>query len=491
MTYLQWIFFALYAVLVASTMVTVLLDNRQPAKAIAWILVLMFLPVIGIILYIFFGQNMRKERLISGKTVGEVTQFPVSDTPTVQNLAQQSVHEKLIRQFETQNNALPYEGNSVEIYTDGYDHFLGMLKAIGRARHHIHLITYIIEDDPLGRLVADALADCVARGVEVRLIYDDVGCWRVPNSFFERMRQRGIQVRAFMPVRFPALTSRINYRNHRKLCVVDGEVAFIGGMNIAMRYVKSWRDTHLCVSGNVVGALQRCFLTDWYFSMEDQERKPEELVERLEVEIGRLESGLKTRKDDFSLVSRPELGHALAQLVTSSPVAEFPVLMLGYVRILLQARDYVYMETPYFLPTEMILSAMRIAAQSGVDVRLMVPRETDTYVVEWASRSYLMEVVESGVTIYLYEGTFNHSKLLVSDDSICTCGSTNIDFRSFEHNFEANMFFYDAEVASRFKQVFFDDLQHCSRIEDELQMQRRPFLHRLWESLLRLFSPLL
>ena len=488
-------------------MIMVLLDNRQPAKAIAWILVLMFLPVVGIVLYIFFGQNARKERLISGQDVAEMAQHLASGSTAQENPVLQGQHDRLIRQFMKQNNALLCEGNGVEIYRDGYEHFLSLLKAIGNARHHVHLMTYIIEDDALGRLVSDALTDCVARGVEVRLIYDDVGCWRVPASFFERMKRGGVDIRAFMPVRFPALTSRINYRNHRKLCVVDGEVAFIGGMNIATRYVKSWRDTHLCVSGNVVTAIQRCFLTDWYFCMEQSERRHGELVERLDLEIGRLEAKVRKTADgtiagsdteksgDGSLsvaaAEKPELKNALAQLVTGSPVAEYPVLMLGYVRILLQARDYVYMETPYFLPTETLLSAMRTAAQSGVDVRLMVPRKTDTYVVERASRSYLMEVVESGVTIYFYEKCFNHSKLLVSDDSICTCGSTNIDFRSFEHNFEANMFFYDPGVAARFKQVFFEDLEHCSRIEDYLQMRRRPFLHRLWESLLRLFSPLL
>ncbi len=480
MSYLQGIFLIFYAILVVGTVVTVLLENRQPTKAIAWILVLMFLPVIGLILYIFFGQNTRKERLISGKTIEEIASeaLPFPEKPT--DLVLPTQHERLIHQFITQSNAIPFEGNEVEIYTRGSDFILGLLKAIGEARHHVHLITYIIEDDPLGRLVADALIDCAARGVEVRLIYDDVGCWRVPSAFFERLKHHGVEVCGFMPVRFPALTSRINYRNHRKICVVDGRVAFIGGMNLAMRYVKEWRDTHLRVSGRVVESIQHCFLTDWYFSLEDDEARQKMLENR----------ELKLEYKPFT-EERKEWNGVLAQLVTSSPVAEYPVLMQGYVRILLQARDYVYMETPYFLPTETILSAMRTAAQSGVDVRLMVPRHTDTYVVEKASRSYLMEVVESGVTIYFYEGSFNHSKLLVADDNICTCGSTNIDFRSFEHNFEANMFFYDKKVASQFKQIFFDDLTRCSRIEDYLQMQRQPFLHRLWESVLRLLSPLL
>ena len=465
-----WIFFAIYALLVVGTMVTVLLENRQPSKAIAWILVLIFLPVVGLILYIFFGQNTRKERKISGKTVEDFSWNALPSHTDQLDASLLDSHGRLMRQFLTQNNAIPLNTDDVAIYTSGYDYFLGLFDALGKARHHVYLITFIFDDDPLGRLVADALADCVASGVEVRLIYDDVGCWRVPTAFFEQMSRRGIDVRAFMPVRFPALTSRINYRNHRKMCIIDDEMAFIGGMNIAIRYVKSWRDTHLRVRGNIVEAMRHCFLTDWHFCQNDSE--PE--------------------KDDFpETLMQPKFEGIPSQLVTSSPVSEYPVLMQGYVRILLQARDYVYMETPYFLPTETILSAMRTAAQSGVDVRLMVPRETDTYVVEWASRSYLMEVVESGVRIDCYEGSFNHSKLLVADDCICTCGSTNIDFRSFEHNFEANLFFYDGDVARRFKQVFLDDLKRCRNFESYLQMQKRPFLHRLWESMLRLLSPLL
>ncbi|MBR6446089.1 MAG: cardiolipin synthase [Prevotella sp.] len=468
--YWYWIFLSLYALLVVGTMVTVLLENRQPAKAIAWILVLIFLPVVGLVLYIFFGQNTRKERKISGKTVEDFSWNALPGYTDQLDASLLDSHGRLMRQFLTQNNAIPLNTDDVAIYTSGYDYFLGLLDALGKARHHVYLITFIFDDDPLGRLVADALADCVARGVEVRLIYDDVGCWRVPTAFFEQMSRRGIDVRAFMPVRFPALTSRINYRNHRKMCIIDDEMAFIGGMNIAIRYVKSWRDTHLRVSGSIVEAMRHCFLTDWHFCLSNSERE----------------------KDDFpETLPQPKFEGIPSQLVTSSPVSEYPVLMQGYVRILLQARDYVYMETPYFLPTETILSAMRTAAQSGVDVRLMVPRETDTYVVEWASRSYLMEVVESGVRIDCYEGSFNHSKLLVADDSICTCGSTNIDFRSFEHNFEANLFFYDGDVARRFKQVFLDDLKRCRNFESYLQMQKRPFLHRLWESMLRLLSPLL
>lgn len=471
MNYLHWIFLSVYALLVVGTMVTILMDNRQPAKAMAWILVLTFIPVVGLILYIFFGQNTRKERLISQQSMDQLTKRSMLEFAEQKDLTLPDAHRTLIQQFINENWALPFKDNNVDIYTGGHDFFLALLGAIGRARHHIHLDTYIIEDDPLGRLVSDALIDRAREGVEVRLIYDDVGCWRVPSAFFERMRQAGIDVRGFMPVHFPAFTSKINYRNHRKLCVVDGQEAFIGGMNIAMRYVKPWRDTHLRVVGGVVYGVQRAFLVDWYF------------VDRT------LISG---RKYYPGLADKPATAPArLAQVVTSNPTSPWADIMQGYVRILLEAREYVYMETPYFLPTEPILFAMRTAALAGVDVRLMVPRHVDSKLVEWASRSYLSEIVESGVQILLYEPCFNHSKLLVSDDSLATCGSTNIDFRSFENNFEANIFFYDRDVALRLKQVFLDDEAHCTRVGEQDAHSQRPFWQRLWESLVRLLAPLL
>ena len=471
MNYLHWIFLSVYALLVVGTMVTILMDNRQPAKAMAWILVLTFMPVVGLILYIFFGQNTRKERLISQQSMDQLTKRSMLEFAEQKDLTLPDAHKTLIQQFINENWALPFKGNNVDIYTGGHDFFLALLGAIGRARHHIHLDTYIIEDDPLGRLVSDALIDRAREGVEVRLIYDDVGCWRVPSAFFERMRQAGIDVRGFMPVHFPAFTSKINYRNHRKLCVVDGQEAFIGGMNIAMRYVKPWRDTHLRVVGGVVYGVQRAFLVDWYF------------VDRTLISGRKYYPGLADKS-----ATAPA---RLAQVVTSNPTSPWADIMQGYVRILLEAREYVYMETPYFLPTEPILFAMRTAALAGVDVRLMVPRHVDSKLVEWASRSYLSEIVESGVQILLYEPCFNHSKLLVSDDSLATCGSTNIDFRSFENNFEANIFFYDRDVALRLKQVFLDDEAHCTRVGEQDAHSQRPFWQRLWESLVRLLAPLL
>lgn len=474
MIYIHWIFILIYAFTVTATILTVLMDNRQPAKTMAWVLVLLFVPVVGIVLYFFFGQNVRKMRFISQRSLDQLTRRSMLEFVEQRELRLPDEYRTQIRLFANQNMSLPFKDNEADIYTSGYDFFPALLRAIAEAKHHIHLEVYIFADDALGRLVADALIARSKAGVEVRLIYDDVGSWRVKKSFFERMRNAGIDVHAFMPVKFPAFTSKVNYRNHRKLCVIDGTVGFIGGMNIALRYVKGtprqpWRDTHLCVRGGAVYALQCSFLVDWYF------------VDRT----------LITNRRYYPPVPWRRNNDCIAQVVTGSPVAQWPDMMQGYVRVLLEAQQYVYIATPYFLPTEPILFAMRTAALAGVDVRLMLPRHSDSRLLEWASISYVMETLEAGVKVLLYTAGFNHSKLLVCDDSLCTCGSANVDFRSFENNFEANIFFYDRTMALRMKQVFLDDEAHCTTIDNVRELTHRPFRLRLWESVVRLISPLL
>lgn len=474
MVYFHWIYLLLYVAIMIPAIIRVLLDNRQPAKTMAWILVLAFMPFVGIIFYIFFGQNTRKERHISDRSMDQLTKRSMLEFVEQENLHLPANNKPLMNLFTNQNWAFPFKDNRVDIFTDGYEFICSLLYNIGKAQHHIHLDTYIFEDDALGYLVADALVDKAEQGVEIRVIYDDVGCWKVKDAFFERMRDTGIDVHAFMPVRFPAFTSKVNYRNHRKLCVIDGKVGFIGGMNIAKRYVKGtgkqpWRDTHLRIQGGGVYALQRAFLIDWYF------------VDRT----------LITNRVYYPPVDIHINNSCLVQVVTSSPIAPWPDIMQGYVRILLQAQKYVYMETPYFLPTEPVLFAMRTAALAGVDIRLMIPRKADAKLVEWASRSYVMEAIEAGVKVCLYMGGFNHSKLLVSDDNLCTVGSTNIDFRSFENNFEANAFFYDEEMAQRIKAIYLKDESQSILVDDVSYFVKRPFMKRLFESIVRLLSPLL
>ena len=465
-------------IVIAMTVIHVVMDNRQPAKTMAWALVIIFVPVIGLVFYLFFGINHRKERLVSQRSLDQLTKRSMLGFVEQQNLRVPERQKQLVDLFVNQSFSLPFKDNQIDIMTDGYAFFPELLRDIAAAKHHIHLDMYIFEDDSLGQLVADALIDKARQGVMVRVIYDDVGCWKVSHAFFERMREEGIEVAAYLPVRFPSFTSKVNYRNHRKLIIVDGMTGYIGGMNIAFRYVKgageqSWRDTMLRITGGAVYGLQRAFLIDWYF------------VDRTLITDRVYYPQLST------LHSPHSTNNCLAQIVTSGPTNPYPEIMQGYVRIILAARRYVYIETPYFLPNEPVLFAIKTAAQAGVDVRILCPLRSDARFVEWASRSYLREAYEAGVKVYLYQKGFLHSKMMVCDDSVITCGSTNVDFRSFENNFEANAFIYDEGTALRMKNVFLRDQEQAVLLSDLPQRIHPKFTKRLWESLTRLLSPLL
>ena len=468
------ILFSLYQVIVILAIIHVVMDNRQPAKTMAWALVIWFVPVVGLVFYLFFGLNTRKERFISQRSLDQLSKRSMLEFVEQKNLHLPEEHRQLIDLFVNENFSLPFKDNQITVYRDGYDFFPALLAEIAQAESHIHIDMYIFAEDALGMLLSDALIDQARKGVEVKLIYDDVGCWNVSHDFFDRMRDEGVEVVPFLPVRFPSFTSKVNYRNHRKLIVIDGRIGFVGGMNVALRYVKgtssqSWRDTMLKIEGMGVYGLQRAFLIDWYFC----------------------DRTLISDRKYYPPASHSSGEGVLTQMVTSGPVAPYPEIMQGYVRIILSAKHYVYLETPYFLPTEPVLFALKTAAIAGVDVRIIVPYRSDARWVEWASRSYLREVVESGITVLLYKAGFLHSKLLVSDDSICSCGSTNVDIRSFENNFESNIFLYGEAAAHRLREVFLDDEQQSVRLQDLPERMHPRFMKRLWESMVRMMSPLM
>lgn len=431
----------LYGVIVVLTITNVVMDNRQPAKTMAWALVIWFVPIIGIVFYLFFGVNTRKKRHIG--------------------------HTGIVG-----SNRKVFKNNEVEIFTDGKSFVERLIGDIRNAQRSIDIDIYIIEDDDIGNGVVNVLMEKTRQGVFVRLIYDDVGCWSVKKSFFRRISEGGIDARAFLPVHFRKLTSRANYRNHRKLIVIDDEVGYIGGMNIAHRYVKGingmpWRDTMLRVRGDIVEGMQEVFSRDW-------------------MAVG----GTAEQNKEFSKTNWPD-NNCRGIVVTSGPFAPYPEIMQELVKVILKAKEYIFIETPYFLPSESVMFALKTASLSGVDIRVMVPRRGDAKLVEWAGRTFLREVMEAGVKVYLYERGFLHSKLLVADDMLSTCGSANMDFRSFENNFEANIFFWDKLTAMRLKAIFMDDMKYCINLLDINPFIKSKFLIRLWESLMRLFAPLL
>lgn len=460
-----------YLAVILFTIVIVLLDNRNPVKTMAWVLVLVFLPVVGLAFYFFFGRNTRKERLISKKGFSRLSKRPMAEYQAQEALGDFTGRNQLIPFFHRVSNALPFEGNDVQVFTDGYSMYQELFRRIAKAKHHIHLEFYIFENDAVGRLLRDLLIDKAREGVSVRLLYDDVGCWDVNPMFYDEMLCEGIEVRSFLKVRFPQFTSKVNYRNHRKLAIIDGKVGFIGGMNIALRYLKGvpwgvWRDTHICLKGKAVYGIQTAFLTDWF------------AVDRT----------LLTSAQYFPKMDT--VGTSVAQIVTSDPVGEWHDIMLGLVKAISCAQRYIYVETPYFLPTEQVMAAFQTAALSGVDVRLMIPKKADAFITHKGTMSYLDELMKSGVKVYFYRAGFLHSKLWVADDEWASVGSTNLDFRSFEHNFEANAFFYDEKTVCTMKEIFLEDMRKCMTLSQKI-WDKRSFKNKIVESVVRLLAPLL
>lgn len=465
---------------VLSTVVYVILDNRNPVRTMAWILVLSFLPVVGLILYFFLGRSNRKERLISKKGYSKLIKRPMSEYQALESVKINPEKFRIMSFFKNVNNALPFGGNQTVIFTDAKDMFSSLLKSIYQAKHHIHIEFYIIENDSVGRLLRDALIDMSRKGVKVRVLYDDVGCWKVNRDFFEQMLCEGIEAQSFLKVRFPVFTSKVNYRNHRKIVVIDGKVGYIGGMNIAYRYLYGvswgiWRDTHVKITGNAVYGLQTAFLRDWF------------TVDR----------SLLTSAEYFpkNISFNEESGEisstcSVTQIVTSDPVGEWRDIMQGIVMAINSAKSYIYIQTPYLLPTEPVLTSLQTAALAGIDVRIMIPKRGDSWIIHKGTMSYIDDMLKAGVKIYLYKRGFLHSKLMVSDDEISTVGSTNMDFRSFEHNFEANAFFYDTKTALALKRIFYNDMKSCMHLTAKM-WRCRAVKNKISESVIRLLSPLL
>lgn len=467
---LTYILVALYSVTILSVILVIITDNRNPLKTLPWIIVLIFAPFIGLLFYFFFGQNLSKQRIISRRTRKRISMRLVE----ARDPSRPGIPERwrpLARLLKSSIHAVPLYGSRITPYTDGETKMEALLDEITRARHHIHLQYYILCNDRTGTRLCNALRTKAREGVQVRILYDDVGSSSVKKSFFESLRRDGIEVHAFLHVRFPRFTSKINYRNHRKIAVIDGRVGFIGGMNIADRYVFGtdwgiWRDTHFRIEGGGVAGLQASFLSDWSATTK----------QRI--------SGL-----EFYPPAQ-HLANNVLQIVPSGPFGKWRTLLQGDSYAIANARRRIWIQTPYYLPSEVLNSALQAAALAGIDVRLMLPARSDSRVVDLASHSYLDDMMKAGAKILFYTPGFLHSKLLIVDDSLTVIGSANMDFRSFEHNFEINAFVYDTEFTARMAAIFEEDAARSHPLTPA-EWFNRPRPRRWAESLMRIFSPLL
>lgn len=451
-------------------MVKVLLGNRNPFATISWVFVLLFIPLLGLILYFFFGRDTRRLRYIRKRFGTQIQQRTQIAYHSVTEEEIPTQYKGLAKYLENVSEAFP-ETADVELIPDTTLFMESLLKAIEGAKEHINLQFYIFEDDDCGKMLLKALADKARQGVEVRVLYDSVGCWRCNPRSFDIVRDAGGEVNSFLKVRFPFLSRKTNYRNHRKIVVVDGKIGFVGGCNIANRYLQginggSWRDTMLSVTGYGVYGLQSSFLIDWF-----------------------LVSGVVVSGRRY--FPKPQnVGSKLIQIVPSNPVGQWRTIPSALVMALSNTRRYVYIQTPYLMPKEQVLSAIESAALSGADVRLMIPGRSDSRLADYASRSYLERLMRSGVKVYMYSSGMLHAKSFVADDMLTIIGSANMDFRSFDYNFEVSAYTYDEEFAKICKQQFLTDAE-CCHLLNLREFCKRPFGEKIKESLARLFSPIL
>lgn len=469
------------AINIILAIVIIFLERRNISSTWAWLMLLCFLPVLGFLLYLLLGQQFTLRRIfhwdrrahyyVQQKVNQQERHLKQHDFCSNNPLIER--YRSLVYLHLNDAEAILTENNRVQIFTDGEDKFASLFFDIARARHHIHLLYYIIRSDELGTRLINALIRKLHEGVQVRLLYDDTGSRQLSQKLIRRFRHAGGEIYPFFPAVLPGINLRINYRNHRKLVVIDGRIGYLGGFNVGDEYINRstrfgfWRDTHLRIEGEAVNMLQSRFMLDWN----------------------------QASKEDLSFIpfydfSHHDYGQTGIQVVASGPNSEWEQIKKGYIKMILSASQSLYLQTPYLVPDDSLLDALRIAALSGIDVKIMIPNKPDHPFVYWASYAYAGELLRAGAKIYKYNKGFLHAKTLVIDEQIASVGSANIDVRSSRLDFELNAFIYDHQIAQKLANYFQYDLQQSTPLTWEEYQQRSSYI-RLKESISRLLSPLL
>jgi cardiolipin synthase A/B len=468
-----------YYVLVLLAVLKLLLENKNPLKTHSYLLAMVLVPILGLLIYILFGQDYRRHKMFSRKAaidqvrVDEYVQQQLELATQHELIENSEIKEKanIIRLLLSNNRSFFTKNNRITLLINGENKFASLISSLKAAKDHIHMEYYIFDDDVIGGEIAQILAKKAQEGISVRFIYDDVGTSHLNKSFKKLFDQSGVEYHAFMPVYIPKL-SRANYRDHRKIVVIDGQYGFVGGMNVADRYINNhnkitWRDIHLKVEGEAVYSLQIVFMLNWYFVSK---------------------TSLKFTNRFFPNVGNP--GTQCMQIAASGPDSDWASIMQAFFVAISTAKSQVLITTPYFIPNEPILEALKTAALGGVDVQIIFPHDGDNAIVQAASMSYMKEVLEAGVHVNLYTGGFNHSKTMVVDGILSSVGTANMDFRSFDQNFEVNALIYDRKIAGELIAQFMEDKTHCVPLFLS-RWQQRPIRRRLAESTSRLLAPLL
>lgn len=464
------------------SLIIVFFERRSPQAVWTWLLLLYFIPIVGFILYLVIGQDFHKSRMFKAKEIeGELKYAVRKQEETIYRRQLRLANPELNRFRDLilynleAGQAVLTDNNDIRIYTDGKEKFHALIEEMKQAKKYIHLQYYIIRSDELWRQIEPVLIAKAHEGIEVRVLFDSMGCRTMHNRDWERLEREGVQVAEFFPAFLGQLQLRMNYRNHRKIVVIDGRIGFVGGFNVGREYLGLdskfgyWRDTHLCIEGAAVTSLAVRFVLDWNYAAKEN---------------------LFLRDSLFELPQYVRGGHDPVQIISSGPDSQTKTIHDNYLHLIHSAKDHVYIQTPYFIPDDSILDALKIASRAGVDVRIMIPCKPDHPFVYWATYSYIGDMVAAGAKCYVYNNGFLHAKTLSVDGMVACVGTANMDIRSFGLNFEVNATIYSERTVQKLERAFENDMNQCTYITRKIY-EERSLVIRIKEQFSRLLSPLL
>lgn len=466
----------LNTVIAAIAIGSIILYGSNPSRSLGWILVIVFIPYAGAISYLLFGVNRREFKIFTLKRTLERKLYDqkylkhnssenkvLFDTPKKIRLASL---------LENSSNFPPIEGNKITVLSNGASTYATMFDKLEKAKKFIHVQFYIFEDGNILDKLYQLFKQKIEEGVEVRMIYDFIGSFDLKKKSIKKFKKLGVEVYPILPFKFGSILFTLNFRNHRKILIIDGDVGFTGGVNISDKYVSSqsdlgiWDDEHLCIEGPAVESLHNIFIKDYYFASKDESLLQEKYHPKIAIK-----------------------GNSIVQIVASGPDSNYPTILHQYLKLINTAEDSIYIANPYFMPTRPLLEGIKMAALAGVKIKLLVPEKSDSKLAKYSMQSYFTEMLKAGVKIYK-SSNFLHSKIIVTDKEIVSVGSGNFDHRSFEQNFETNALIYDEDVANKIAENFLKDCEKSNVLTlDEHNL--RPFYNKIFEGFARLFSPLL
>lgn len=464
-----------YLVSILSAISLIFIERKEPNTTWAWLLILFILPGVGFIIYLILGQNLSRQKIFREKKVVDEKKSKVLMEKFKEEKEKGTSAEflELVRMNYTHSGAIYTDGNSVTTFINGEEKFNSLINDIRGAKEFIHIEYYIFRMDNLGKTLIDELSKKVKEGVEVRFVVDAMGSKSIRNKDIKYIRSLGIKFHIFFPGILPYVNIRLNFRNHRKIVVIDGEVGYVGGFNVGDEYVNKgdqfdyWRDTHIRIKGKAVNELNKRFILDWDYASEGE---------------------LKNYDKYFKL--QEDSGNIGIQIVSSGPDHKEEYIKNAYMKIINNAKESVYIQTPYLVPDEPMKEALKIAALSGIDVRIMVPDKPDHFFMKWILSANMGDLMEWGVKFYTYQKGFIHSKTIVSDGKVCSIGTANLDIRSFQLNFEINAIIYDDKFSKEQEDIFIKDIEDCKLVTME-EYENRSRALKIKEALIRLVAPIL